>query len=975
MARDIDNIFDTFRGSPFRTPDINQVPQQGFSGDGNPNPTGWVGDGVVGVVSFASDIRPPTVVTSLPALPDTTYPIGSLVFLTTDEKLYRNATDSWTVLLATTDLDGTITETQITDEAITTGKMSANSINGNRILAGSLDATKITADSITAGQIAAGAIGADEIAATIVLASLIKTSDTGRRIELDVDGIRLFDASEELLVYIPTNGDPVYVKGQVSADSFISQTSADLRTAVSLAGSATMTVQTGVSDPVLVPVLAASVASLALTSAPDSPEAGIGYDSAAGTFWLAADPVSTYVAHEYNATTGAFVRSISATGDTTSYETTLGSTSHISDSADGIVGTTDSHITTPLTFPGGLTNVQVTKVGVWMAGRLGTCSTRVGIWSNSNVGLGESATFSAASGGATTLGASVLQHKTLSSPVAVTAGTTYRFGFRRLNGSDGSQHDKDDGSGRTEYSGDGTTFNGTGWGTRDTAGKPNVFCTYTYDVDTRLETSPMIGVATDGTHVYTLDETGVIWKYLRSDGSYVANSSVQTAITGTKSKAGLFYDATANELIITTTTGTGGTVYAKFVRVTPSTLAVSTSVYSGTAADPTSYDGTTDTFRGGARLNDPLNGNTATYWIATTSAVYAYTFATTVATQTSNRDFGTAATVAQGLTHDGTQFRGYATASPTTVWKFSAWDWTTASALYWFGYAWYDSQGTTHETDLGPRASLTLRRRERVQVQNAAIPVGGVDDPDNARIYIKPNASEPAAGSYWLQVTDALTSRYLSDYTGSGTADGSGTAFASGTPAEFRSALAVSAGGWSMKGDGTFQWKQGTAFPGSPATSDRFYRTDLGMEFLYNGTRWLSVQLFRGDFGPAINHYNLAATQADAQQLPVPFDHGGSDIWMEDIVYVVWVSGGSALSGSIKWVGTTAKRDAAGGNTTIATATIDSGSINAFQERTVVVDALLGSTYYNFMTTWTKTGAVGNLLYSPHYMTYRIVAT
>jgi len=166
-----------------------------------------------------------------------------------------------------------------------------------------------------------------------------------------------------------------------------------------------------------------------------------------------------------------------------------------------------------------------------------------------------------------------------------------------------------------------------------------------------------------------------------------------------------------------------------------------------------------------------------------------------------------------------------------------------------------------------------------------------------------------------------------------------------------------------------------TSFPGSPSTDDVFYRKDLGMWFFYNGTRWLTTQLFRADFVPAINHYNLAATQADAHQLPVPFDHGGSDIWMEDIVYVVWVSGGSALSGSIKWVGTTAKRDAAGGNTTIATATIDSGSINAFQERTVVVDALLGSTYYNFMTTWTKTGGVGNLLYSPHYLTYRIVAT
>lgn len=36
----------------------------------------------------------------------------------------------------------------------------------------------------------------------------------------------------------------------------------------------------------------------------------------------------------------------------------------------------------------------------------------------------------------------------------------------------------------------------------------------------------------------------------------------------------------------------------------------------------------------------------------------------------------------------------------------------------------------------------------------------------------------------------------------------------------------------------------GTSFPGSPSSGDRFWRSDLKMEAVYDGTRWLSTQLF-----------------------------------------------------------------------------------------------------------------------------------
>lgn len=37
---------------------------------------------------------------------------------------------------------------------------------------------------------------------------------------------------------------------------------------------------------------------------------------------------------------------------------------------------------------------------------------------------------------------------------------------------------------------------------------------------------------------------------------------------------------------------------------------------------------------------------------------------------------------------------------------------------------------------------------------------------------------------------------------------------------------------------------KGTSFPGSPASGDFFYRTDLNLEFFWNGTRWLTTHLY-----------------------------------------------------------------------------------------------------------------------------------
>ena len=139
----------------------------------------------VGLTAFAAGIEPTSIVTgsTLPTTKST-----STIYLTGTGKLYRWNGTAYTAAVDTTDLNGTITSTQITDGAITTPKMTANSISGDRITAGTLAADKLVANSITAGQIQAGAIGADQIAANSIRTSNLLVTGSGAALNPDPNG-------------------------------------------------------------------------------------------------------------------------------------------------------------------------------------------------------------------------------------------------------------------------------------------------------------------------------------------------------------------------------------------------------------------------------------------------------------------------------------------------------------------------------------------------------------------------------------------------------------------------------------------------------------------------------------------------------------------------------------------------------------------------------------------------------------------
>lgn len=190
----------------------------------------------------------------------------------------------------------------------------------------------------------------------------------------------------------------------------------------------------------------------------------------------------------------------------------------------------------------------------------------------------------------------------------------------------------------------------------------------------------------------------------------------------------------------------------------------------------------------------------------------------------------------------------------------------------------------------------------------------------------------------------------------------------------FQTSYSLTLGGGNLAVDGF--WRGGSsAFPGSPSTHDRYYRTDLEQWFYYDGTRWLTVQLFTLLLAQAPGAAALAASLAATLSTPMPVSPG-SDIWLDKLYTQFFVNAGTALSGSHSWVGAFNKRPTGNTDTLVATVTINSGSSSVWRTDTTTIGALQnnGTTHYVSSQAWTKTGTPGNLSYYS-YLTYRIVAT
>jgi hypothetical protein len=132
--------------------------------------SGQIADGSIAGTKFASGLRPIEVVATLP----TVGTAGRVVFLTTDNKLYRDTGTAWTAAVPAADVTGQITTVQITNTAITTDKIATNAITAEKITANSITSDKIIANAITSDKITANAITSDKISANSITSGQIQ---------------------------------------------------------------------------------------------------------------------------------------------------------------------------------------------------------------------------------------------------------------------------------------------------------------------------------------------------------------------------------------------------------------------------------------------------------------------------------------------------------------------------------------------------------------------------------------------------------------------------------------------------------------------------------------------------------------------------------------------------------------------------------------------------------------------------------
>lgn len=192
-----------------------------------------------------------------------------------------------------------------------------------------------------------------------------------------------------------------------------------------------------------------------------------------------------------------------------------------------------------------------------------------------------------------------------------------------------------------------------------------------------------------------------------------------------------------------------------------------------------------------------------------------------------------------------------------------------------------------------------------------------------------------------------------------------------GTGANTAARLAKGAAGANLSTyNGVVTWNGGTSFPASPATGDRYWRSDLTEEFFYNGTRWLSTTLYIITLIPK----SLPPYSANGTFMYCPAFDSTFDVWIEDVV--IFHNTGATNTGAVYWTFSFDKATDAGGSSALVTANTSADSTSKYLDKRVAVNALYGTTSSN---TWlilggTKTGSPSNIDWLACYFTYRRVA-
>jgi hypothetical protein len=159
----------------------------------------------------------------------------------------------------------------------------------------------------------------------------------------------------------------------------------------------------------------------------------------------------------------------------------------------------------------------------------------------------------------------------------------------------------------------------------------------------------------------------------------------------------------------------------------------------------------------------------------------------------------------------------------------------------------------------------------------------------------------------------------------------------------------------------------GTAFPATPGTGLKFFRSDLGLECYYDGAQWLTVNVYMAD-------YCSAAVSADST-LDIARVRTDYKIYVTRVAFTTFVV--TTNTGSAYWTltlkSTTATHSAATNVHVFTTATHSPDAYTATETATMSVGAAPANTGALQLDV-TKTSTPGNL-YVKIGVYYRLIIT
>lgn len=176
----------------------------------------------------------------------------------------------------------------------------------------------------------------------------------------------------------------------------------------------------------------------------------------------------------------------------------------------------------------------------------------------------------------------------------------------------------------------------------------------------------------------------------------------------------------------------------------------------------------------------------------------------------------------------------------------------------------------------------------------------------------------------------------------------------------------VGSGNLDVAGGGGYA--EGTSFPGSPTTNQKFYRTDLNWLCFYDGTRWLTCQEFSEPIALAGKVF-ISVTPDASGYLSVRKDYQLYITTMTNSIRVSTTSNGSNF-----WDINLLRYNSASSTATVHTFNTSALTAGVYTDMKQTINAPLDSSAFFLSVEFAKTGSPGLLgIFSS--LQYRLIVT